>query len=199
LYQYLARELTGVDWEKVHIFLVDERWVEVTHRESNFGMIKETLLQHIPIPEANIHAIPILKTLEFSAKAYARDLRQFFQLDECKNPGFDLIMLGMGTDGHTASLFAGDPALAVKDRWVCAISKASVSYERISLTLPALNAARNVIFYVAGTNKAPVVQSVIEGKDPGLPAGKVHPTEGTLSFVLDRAATVCLKDTEEYS
>jgi 6-phosphogluconolactonase len=189
-YQRLAERDSQSSWEKTQLFLVDERFVPLDDKESNYRMLKETLFGKIPIPQENIHPIPTEKTsLETSAREYEEDLRRFFKVSKGQYPAFDLILLGIGEDGHTASLFPGSEALSERRHLTAAVVLDEVRHDRITLTLPVINHAEHVIFFVRGENKAFVLKKIIGGDDPSLPASMVQPRSGNLLFVIDREAS----------
>jgi len=189
-YQKLAEWESKSSWKRTHAFLVDERFVSFEDKESNYRMLRETLFGKIPIPQENIHPIPTGKTsLETSAREYEEDLRRFFKVSKGQYPSFDLILLGIGEDGHTASLFPGSKALSECGHLTAAVVLDEMRHDRISLTLPVINHAEHVIFFVRGANKAPVLKKIIAGDDPSLPAAMVRPRSGNLLFVIDREAS----------
>jgi 6-phosphogluconolactonase len=175
-------------WDRIYLFWGDERFVPADDRLSNYGMVKRELLDRIQIPEANIHPISTdFPDPEAAASAYERDLRSFFHSTE---PSFDLILLGMGGDGHIASLFPGTPSLAEKERWVIAVRTDSVPPIRISLTLPVINVAHRIMVLVTGRKKKTAVQQVLfddVSENSVLPARLLRPS-GELHWLLDREA-----------
>ena len=183
LYELLAAPpyTDTMDWRNMHIFWGDERWVAPNHPDSNFNMATKSLLAKIDIPAANIHRMRTdLPTPEAAATAYEKELRYFFSNAAQKNPGLDMVLLGMGTDGHTASLFPDSPVLNITDRLVTAVRapKASPPVDRITLTLPALNKASDVLFLISGHEKIEILQSIVEtpeGKGRLYPAARVRP------------------------
>lgn len=195
LYRHLAGPAgSTVDWSKVHFFFGDERSVGPVHPDSNYRMAHECLFGPASIPEANIHRIEGERPPSEAAKHYERALQAAFDLDPGQHPRFDLILLGLGPDSHTASLFPGTPALDVEDRLVVANPVAKLSTERITLTAPVLNAAARVWFVVTGAAKADAVAQVLTGdRDPRLrPAQLVQVAEGDLRWWLDEAAAANL-------
>jgi 6-phosphogluconolactonase len=177
-------------WKRTHIFLVDERFLSFDDKESNYRMLRETLLQKLPIPQENIHPIPTGKaSLEISVAEYEKDLKNFFKVSIGQYPEFDLILLGIGEDGHTASLFPGSKALSERIHLTAAVVLDEVRHHRITLTLPVINQAEHVIFLVEGKNKAPVLRKIISREDPLLPASMVQPKSGNLLFLIDREAS----------
>ncbi len=188
-YQRLAGEphRDAVDWSRVHVFWGDERCVPPADPNSNYGMAYESLLSKVPIPSENVHRMRGELDPQIAAQAYAGELRRFFG---SAWPRFDLVLLGMGADGHTASLFPGSPALDETQRAVVAVT---ADYQdrpscRVTLSLPAINAARAVVFIVTGESKARRVQQVLEDRQKHLPAQHVQPVEGELCWLLDAAA-----------
>ncbi|MDX2273204.1 MAG: 6-phosphogluconolactonase [Cyanobacteriota bacterium] len=181
LYQALANT-PDLDWAHTQIFWGDERYVPTDHPDSNFKMAKEALLDHVPIPADHIFPIPTAARDPLrDADTYAQTLQGIFQSDW---PSFDLMLLGIGDDGHTASLFPQTAALQVMDRWVTVGEKAG--QPRITLTFPVLNHSQQVIFLVAGSSKAPIVQEVLT-TPPHLPCQQVKP-HGHLLWLIDAAA-----------
>jgi 6-phosphogluconolactonase len=192
LYALIAANApSGLPWDKIFFFWGDERHVPPEDPESNYRMAKESLLSKLPVPAANIFRIPAEgQDANAVAEAYEQTLRNFFALKPGDVPHFDLILLGMGPDGHTASLFPGTPALHEKSRLVVANWVEKLKTSRITFTLPLLNAARNVMFLVSGADKAPVLREVLEGDAPGgkYPSKLVQPSNGKLIWFIDRAA-----------
>jgi 6-phosphogluconolactonase len=192
-YHRLSEEHRGEVWKDVHVFPADERYVPLSDPDSNFGMLSELLLNQVRMPAANRHPVPVQeRTLEIAAKKYEEEIRQFFGLHEGMFPQFDLIMLGMGEDGHTASLFPGHNSLKERKHLVYPVRKAPKKHQRLTFTLPVINNARNIIFLITGKEKANAVKRVMEEKNPSLPASMVRPVKGNLSFVLDREAASLL-------
>jgi 6-phosphogluconolactonase len=186
-----ANASTSLPWEKIFFFWGDERHVPPTDAENNYRMAEETLLSKVPVPPANIFRIPTEnKDASAVALAYEQTLQKFFALAPGEFPRFDLILLGMGPDGHTASLFPETAALQEKSRLVVANWVEKLNASRITLTLPVLNAARRVAFLVSGADKATVLHEVLEGKAPGekYPSKLVQPSDGKLIWFVDRAA-----------
>jgi 6-phosphogluconolactonase len=188
-YQKLAERDSKSSWEKTHVFLVDERFVFLENKDSNYRMLKETLLEKVPILQENIHPIATGKrSLEASAREYEADLIKFFKVSKGQYPSFDLILLGIGEDGHTASLFPGSNALSERKHLTAAVVLDETRHDRVTLTLPVMNHAEHVVFFVRGENKAPVLKKIIAGDDPSLPASMVRPRSQRLLFVIDREA-----------
>ncbi len=183
-----------VPWSQAHLFWGDERCVPPDHRDSNYAMARNALLSKIPIPEKNVHRMKGEGKPEASALEYEQELREFFQLAEDQWPRFDLILLGLGPDGHTASLFPGHKILHQRARLVAAVYVEKMKSHRLTLTLPVLNHGANIFFLVAGEEKAPVLRVVLQEKsklDP-LPAELVQPARGRVVWLLDRHAAALL-------
>ncbi len=177
----------------MHFFWADERFVPHDHTESNYRVLKENLLGRIPIPSENVHPVGTDESsISISVRTYENEIKQFFQLSENKLPEFDLILLGMGEDGHTASLFPGTEVLKERDRLVASVRDQKHNYLRITLTLPVINKAENIAFLISGKNKASVVKKVIHDKDACLPASLVEQEKGNLFFLLDEDAGMFL-------
>jgi 6-phosphogluconolactonase len=189
-YEALAtpRYADRLDWSQVEIFWGDERCVPPDHAESNYRMAHEALLRHVPIPEENVHRMRGELEPEQAAEAYEEQLRSSF--GDVRVPRFDLILLGLGEDGHTASLFPRTPALQEQERWVVAHYVEALDAWRLTLTPVVLNAAENVTFVVVGERKAAILEEVIEGayRPQELPAQRVQPRRGRLRWFVDRAA-----------
>lgn len=185
-----------IDWSLVHLFFGDERCVASDSEDSNYHMVKASLLDNNPdIPPQNVHRMPAeLPDHDQAARQYEDELRTAFALsddsqDGVSVPRFDLILLGMGPDGHTASLFPHKPALHVQDRLVVATEPGLKPFvPRLTLTLPVLNAAVQVLFLVAGKDKADTLARVLNGPpDPeNLPSQSVHPAKGHITWLLDK-------------
>lgn len=180
-----------LDWSRVHPFWGDERHVQPDHPDSNFRMADEVLIRHVPIPPGNVRPIPsALPDAGEAADRYQKELRDFFPLHAAELPRFDLILLGMGVDGHVASLFPGSAALEIRDRLVAASWVERLQSWRITLTLPVLNHAANLLVMVAGREKSETLRRVIEGPHtpPLLPAERLKPDSGTLLWLADEEA-----------
>jgi 6-phosphogluconolactonase len=183
------RYRSETDWNRVHFFWGDERYVPQDDPLSNYRMTRETLLEHVPIPAANIHAAATnLPTPERAAEAYDQELRKFFGSSA---PAFDVTLLGLGPEGHTASLFPDSPALEEKTRWVVPVQVAAVPPNRLTFTFPVLNSSRNTYFLVAGENKREILAALRAEPDlqpSAYPAGRIRPADGRLLWFLDQAA-----------
>jgi 6-phosphogluconolactonase len=194
VYQLLAAPAFRgrVRWGAIHFFWGDERHVPPDHADSNYRMAVEAMLSKVPVPPANVHRVRSeLPDAERAAREYEERIRACVDGEPISR--FDVIHLGIGTDGHTASLFPGTAALEERERLCVANWIAKFGANRITLTLPVLNAARAVIFIVAGVEKAPIIQRVLRDPDPSpLPAQLVRPAEGECWWMLDRAAAGAL-------
>lgn len=193
LYAQLAGDefRSKLDWAKVHFFWGDERAVPPIHLDSNFRMARETLLSKIAIPQDHIHRILSEKTVTSeAAKSYAAVLRGFFNLKDGEWPRFDVVLLGMGPEGHTASLFPGNPAVQETQQLVMAPWVDQMKCYRVTLTPPALDHSGHVVFFVAGADKAAAVRAVLEGEfhPETYPAQIIQPVDGQLIWILDRSA-----------
>ncbi len=175
----------ALPWVRTHLFFGDERPVPPDHPESNYGMARRALLASVTIPPGNVHRIRGEDDPEAAARAYESELRAFFG----GPPRFDLLLLGMGADGHTASLFPGSPP---DDgcRLVVAPFVPALGTRRITLTLRSLRGASRVVFLVSGASKAPALARVLsdDAAESGLPASRVRPVAGTVLWLVDRAA-----------
>jgi 6-phosphogluconolactonase len=190
LYELLATPeiASRFPWSRVHWFWGDERFVPHDHPDSNFGMARDAFLSRAPVPNDNVHAIPTEGlSPEQAAAAYETKLKRFYGSDTLASgrPLFDVNLLGIGEDGHTASLFPGQPALRETQRWVVAVIGA-MPQPRITLTYPAIDSSRDVAFVVTGRGKQDVVARAQAG-DRTIPAGLVRPV-GRLHWFTDRAA-----------
>lgn len=189
VYEILAQApyRDGIPWSRVHVFWGDERCVPAEDSRSNARMARQALLDHVPIPAEQVHPVPFAATPAESAAQYAVTLRTFFSGAE---PRFDLVLLGLGENGHTASLFPNTPVLSDRQRWVAEVYVQEQNLWRITMTAVLLNEAAVAAFLVTGANKADVVREVVEGpRDAArLPAQLIQLTHGELRWLLDRGA-----------
>lgn len=191
-----------VDWAKWYIFWADERVVAKNHSDSNYKLAKDGLLSKVPVVPSHVHSINDTVTAEEAADEYGFAIRQLVKTrvisvsDTSDCPKFDLILLGMGSDGHVASLFPNHSVLEEKDEWVTFITDSpKPPPERITFTLPVINSASNVAVVITGGNKAEAVHLAIDdvGPDcPSLPARMVQPTKGKLVWFIDKPAALKL-------
>jgi 6-phosphogluconolactonase len=179
-----------LEWSSVQFYWGDERCVPPDHDQSNFRMAQQALLDHIEIPEGNLHRMACELDPVAGAETYEQLLRTLF-VDQAF-PCFDLILLGLGEDGHTASLFPGADILEECYRWVAPVFIPHPESWRISLTLPAINAARHVAFLVSGEAKAATLRKILETPTPKYPANRIAP-QGELTWFIDHAAGKLLK------
>jgi len=202
LYSLLATNYADFVWNRVFLFFGDERHVPPTDADSNYRMVNESLLTKIQIPAENVFRVQAENPdAAAAASEYEAQLRRFFELRSGDRPGdrpgefprFDLILLGLGPDGHTASLFPDSPALEEQSRLVVANWVAKFNAHRITFTFPVLNRAAEIIFLASGADKADMVRQVLEGKNtPPLPSQRVQPSDGKLLWMLDEAAAAKL-------
>jgi len=194
LYSLLASNYADFVWNRVFLFFGDERHVTPTDPESNYRMVQESLLAKIAIPAENVFRVAAENPDAAAAAAdYEAQLQKFFELQSSEFPRFDLILLGMGPDGHTASLFPDSPALDEQSRLVVANWVAKFNTHRITFTFPVLNRAAEVMFLACGADKAEMLHQVLEGKNtPLLPSQRVQPSDGKLLWMLDEAAAAKL-------
>ncbi len=187
LYQLLASDAykNRIDWKRVFFFFGDERPVLPTDEESNFRMANENLLKPLQIAEENIFRWQT--ELTTAAENYEQTIKEFFDLSETEFPSFDLILLGMGDDGHTASLFPFTEALTETSRIAVENWVEKFAANRLTLTFPAINNATNIIFLISGASKAEVLREVLEGEFRGeqLPSQNVKPDDGNLLWLID--------------
>ncbi len=187
-----------VPWAKLHLYWVDERCVPPTHAESNYRMTNEALLSKVPLPAEQVHRMEGELDPEEAASRYETVLRNSMKLEGAESPAFDLLLLGMGDDGHTASLFPHTAALEEITRLVVANHVPQKETWRITLTSPVINQARQVCFLIEGAGKAKVLAEVLTGQRDAerLPSQLIRPTSGSLRFLLDDAAAAELPAAE---
>lgn len=186
LFAELAREplAASFPWHRTHFFWVDERMVPYEHPHSNYGTARRILFDRLPEPVPNLHPMPSDGDPKDAAERYEQLLRSFFRKHGSGRPIFDAVLLGLGADGHTASLFPG--AGRGSERWVQAVQGGDPPVIRLTLTEMVLNHARAVIFLVSGRRKAGIVQRILEGGDQNLPAARIRPPRGSTTWLLDR-------------
>ena len=192
LYRLLAENpyRGQIPWADVHIFWGDERCVPADDPGSNYGQAVKLLLSQVPIPSDNVHRVQGELDPPVAARLYDAALQRFFCGPRIR---FDLVLLGLGTDGHTASLFPGSDALEEKERWTAAAENGDPSVPRVTLTLPVLNNAAAVLFLVAGSAKAGVLASLLSADPPDIvPARRVRPPHGDTIIFADQAAVAGL-------
>jgi 6-phosphogluconolactonase len=194
VYSLLATKKDLLPWDKIYIFFGDERHVPPEHSDSNYRMANESLLSRVPLPQKNIYRVRAELDAKVAAQEYEDQLREFFQLQDIRLqnndwPQFDLILLGLGDDGHTASLFPGSLALAENTRMVVANWVKKFNEYRITLTFPVLNQAAEVMFLVSGESKAHILKDVLNLESTNTyPVQRVQPANGRLLWFLDQPA-----------
>jgi len=191
----------GVEWEKWQVFFADERAVPLDHEDSNYRICKTELFDKVQIPRKNIHVIDtsLLDDLDELSDAYEQQLiQEFAQKDSARFPIFDLIMLGMGPDGHTCSLFPGHELLTEEDRWVAPIDDSpKPPPNRITFTFPVLNHAMKIAFVAAGESKQDVLAQVLDKPEEGLPCSRIKPkSPGVVYWFVDDAASAKVQYTK---
>jgi 6-phosphogluconolactonase len=190
-YDLLAENGTLPLWEKTQIFWADERFVPCDDDDSNYRLVFGRVLNQTIIPAGNIHRVVTEGTdPAASARRYEKELRDCFMISEGNLPRFDLIMLGIGDDGHTASLFPGSEALHNRDSLALAVEEHGIKHRRVTLTIPVINNAACVIFLVTGKNKAPIIRHLAGKGESLLPAALVKPNKGAVDYFLDSEASL---------
>lgn len=192
LFKLLAEEYkTSIDWNKVHVYFVDERCVHPHHIESNYGMTKKNLLLKIEMPRENYHRMLGENNAETEAKRYSEELITNLKTNK-GIPEFDFVLLGMGDDGHTASIFPNQMQL-IQSENLCEVAvHPTTGQKRITLTPKIINNARFAAFMINGNGKSAMLERVIKQKDPILPASHIHLTHGDLSWYIDKEAAKLL-------
>lgn len=195
LYELLANERDvyreKLPWDKIQFFFGDERHVSPDHADSNFRMANEAMFAKSPVPEENVHRVRAeLSDASEAADEYEQTLRNVFHLADAELPRFNLVLLGMGADGHTASLFPGTPALNERERLFVANPVAKFNADRLTLTLPVINNAAVCLFLVAGSDKTETLRRVLddEAQDATFPSQLIRPMNGELTWLIDEAA-----------
>ncbi len=195
LYRHLGQGdlAKSVDWSRVHVWFGDERCVPPDHPDSNYRMAREAFLAKVPLPSRNVHRIHGELTPEDAASRYALALVRELPERQGAFGRFDLLMLGMGADGHTASLFPGTPALTERERPAVAVYVEKLDSWRVTITYPLIERAREIMLLVSGAAKAEVVAQVLSGQGDAYPVARVRAVEGELVWWLDRAAAARLE------
>jgi 6-phosphogluconolactonase len=194
MHRLLAEETyrSSIPWKYTHLFWVDERLVPVTDPDSNFGSAERDFLNQLTIPAGNIHPMSSRKPPTAAADDYEHELRRHFSRFSNAEPVFDLIVLGVGEDGHTASIFPGDHSAEETTRWVTAVKGGTPYVERLTLTLPILNRARCIVYLISGSKKAVVVRSLLLDASAQLPPQRIAPQRGEIIWLLDTEAAELL-------
>lgn len=182
-----------IDWGRLHLFWADERCVPLESGDSNFGNAQRTLLSKVPIPEQNIHRIMGEHAPEEAARLYEEDIRHYF--GGASLPGFNLIFLGIGEDGHTASLFPGCEQAWSRERIAVPLYVERIKSWRVTLTPAVINNAARVVFLVSGKSKVGIVNEILggEGNAPSFPVTRIKPVKGEATWLLDREAAALLR------
>jgi len=184
---------SDIPWNSTYIFWVDERCVPINDPASNYGAIRNDLLDRIPRLIEQSYPMPVDCSSEKGALEYQKTLIDFFQLQEGEFPVFDLVFLGIGRDGHTASLFPGQETLDEDERLVVPVKGGDPDVNRLTMTFPVLNNARHVVILVSGRSKAEVLRSIFEESQANLPAQGIRPINGRLKWLLDSEAASLLQ------
>ena len=194
MHRRLAEEpfLSSISWDQTHIFWVDERCVPVEDPASNYGAACKDFIDRVPIIKTNVHPMPVHMTPYEGAVHYQREITGFFETASNEIPLFDLIILGIGTDGHTASLFPGTSVLQEQKQLISAVKGGMPNVNRLTMTYPILNQAREIVFLASGKGKAGIIQAILEKKQRDLPALGIRPRSGKLTWLLDREASSLL-------
>ena len=200
MHRLLAEDpfFSKIPWDKTFLFWVDERCVPVADKGSNYGAARIDFLAKIAVPEPQIYPMPVDIPPEEGAAEYQKTIQNILQLGEGQFPAFDLIFLGIGADGHTASLFPGQKALEEKKKLIVAVKGGNPNVNRLTMTYPTLNHARQIVILVSGKGKAAVLKTLFEDKQARLPAGRIKPAGGTLTWLIDRDAAAELEKEGTY-
>jgi 6-phosphogluconolactonase len=190
----------AIRWNRTKIFFVDERCVPADHVNSNYRMVRENLLSQVPIEPRRIYRMRGEEGPVGGAESYEAEMKEAIPVSGGEEPRLDLVFLGLGADGHTASIFPGTPAVGENSRLVCAGYNQRLNSDRITLSPRSINAARLVVFLVAGQDKADVVRRLLEeeGEPRDLPARIVRPTDGAVLWLMDSAASSGLSRRQEF-
>ena len=178
---------SDISWRDINLCWVDDRMVPYDNPASNFGAAKKDFLDHVSIPSKQIHPMPADMPVQQAATKYQKELEALFN-DSIDFPSFDLVFLGIGQDGHTASLFPGHSALDEKEKWIVPVKGGDPDVHRLTMTLPLLNRSRVIVFLASGTAKASVLKKILENQRAGLPAQGIAPKGGSLIWLLDQDA-----------
>lgn len=188
--------VAAIPWGRLHLFWVDERLVPYGDPASNYGAARADFIESLPQPPGSVHPVPVHGDGEPLALRYEEEIREHFRQRNLVEPVFDLVFLGLGADGHTASLFPASPVLSEERRWAAAVKGGEPDVERVTLTYPILNFSRRIVFLVTGESKAAVVRHVLTDASPVLPAQRIRPQAGHITWVLDRAAAAMLEHSD---
>lgn len=190
MHRLLARPpyVAAIPWDRLHLFWVDERLVSYEDPASNFGAARADFIESLPQPPGSVHPVPVHGDGAAMALLYENEIREHFRRRRLVEPVFDLVFLGLGADGHTASLFPASLPPTEEGRWAAAARGGEPDVERVTLTCTALNRARRIVFLVSGEAKAAAVRHVLTGASPVVPAQLIRPETGRTTWVLDQAA-----------
>lgn len=191
-YDRLASRDAGIDWQRVHIFFTDESFILSSDSQSSYGKVYPVFFKYSLVPDQNFHQVPIMGSAEESSQKYQEAVRKFFKLREGELPEFDIVMLEVGEDGHTASLFPNTDAMTDNAEVSAAVASPSVLLKRITLKPRVFTMAKNVFLVATGIQKAAVVADLVSGKGSGYTASRVKPSNGDLYYVLDVGASSML-------
>jgi 6-phosphogluconolactonase len=194
MHRRLAEEpfRSSISWDKTHFFWVDDRCVPVEDPASNYGAALKDFIDRLPIFKKNIHPMPVHMAPDEGAVHYQKEIIDFFETGTDEIPVFDLILLGIGNDGHTASLFPETSALQEQKQLISMVKAGMPNVNRLTMTYPILNQALEVVFLASGKGKADIIQAILEKKQTGLPALGIQPRSGKLVWLLDREAASLL-------
>lgn len=194
MHRMLAEEPHGsaTPWDRTYIFWVDERCVSENDPASNYGRAKKDFLNTVPVPETQVYPMPSELPPKYGAQKYEQTLIEFFKLEAGRFPTFDLIFLGIGADGHIASLFPGHRTVNEEGKMVVAVKGGNPNVNRLTLTLPVLNRARQIVFLISGKEKSGTLKTVFENPNAQLPVQKIHTLDKELIWLLDRESASLL-------
>ena len=201
MHRLLAVEpyISYMPWEILHLFWVDERCVPFHDKASNFGAAKMDMADRVPLKEQHLHPMPAEMNPPAGASKYEDELIEHFRLKPGEFPEFDLIVLGVGEDGHTASLFPGQPALEENRKMVLAVNGGTPNVNRLTITFPVINRASQVMVLISGAGKAGIVRKILQEREANLPIQRVQPKTGDLIWLLDQeAASLLSEDIHSY-
>jgi len=195
MYRLLGSEpyISEIPWRQVHIFWVDERVTPYDSDYSNYGIARREFLAQIPIPSQNVHPVLVDRDAEASASTYEQEIMGFFSLPPGHCPSFDALFLGLGEDGHIASLFPKQSGRDHPQRLIISTQGGKPSLPRVTMTPRLINNSKSIIFLVSGRQKAGVVRDTLERRNPTLPSVKISPSKGSLTWIVDREAASGLR------
>lgn len=180
--------ILNIPWKSTHLFWVDERMVPYDHPESNYGVAKKDFIDKLSLPPDHVHPMPISENPDTVVAHYQLQLKTYFEKQNRSEPVFDFILLGIGTDGHIASLFPENPFSDTSNQWVITAKGGDPRVWRMTLNYEILNSAKEILFLISGVGKASVVKSMFENSSKKLPVHRIHPLNGKITYLLDRDA-----------